>query len=93
VVVHAVVGAAGEALTNVAKHSGATSAVVRATLSSTELRVTVLDHGAGFDASRTPYGAGLAESITKRVQEVGGHVCVESWPGSGTYVELVVPVP
>ncbi len=51
------------ALTNVAKHSGATSAVARATLSSTELRITVLDQGAGFDASRTPYGVGLASAV------------------------------
>lgn len=92
-VVHAVVGAVGEALTNVAKHSRSPSAVVRATLSGAALTVTVLDYGAGFDASLTPPGVGLGQCITRRVQEVGGHVCVESSPGAGTYIEMVIPVP
>ncbi|MBV9383872.1 MAG: ATP-binding protein [Streptosporangiaceae bacterium] len=91
-VTDAVVAAVGEALTNIVKHSGTRSAIMRATVTGDQLTVSVLDHGAGFDPCEIPRGIGLAECITGRLQEVGGSVHIESAPGAGTYVELTIPV-
>jgi signal transduction histidine kinase len=87
----AVVGAAHEALTNVAKHAAVAAAVVRATATNDRLTVSILDHGIGFDPEQTPWGVGLEKSITDRILEVGGTACIESAPGAGTYVELTIP--
>ncbi len=75
-----------EALTNVARHSGATAAVVTVTTDDHSLQVEVADRGCGFDAAtalarRDSLGlAGLAE----RVQLAGGHLEIVSQPGRGT---------
>jgi signal transduction histidine kinase len=89
----AVASAVGEALTNTAKHAGVSTAVLRATLTDRALTVSLLDRGAGFDPTAATTGVGLRESITARIEEVGGRVRIESAPGEGTYVELVVQLP
>jgi signal transduction histidine kinase len=89
-VVDAVAGAVGEALTNVAKHAGVERAVLRATLTDHTLTVSILDNGAGFDPATARRGLGLDQSITARVREAGGQVRIESSPGQGTYVEIVI---
>jgi len=89
----AVASAVGEALTNTAKHAGVSTAVLRATLTDRELTVSLLDRGTGFDPTAVTAGVGLRESITARIEEVGGRVRIESAPGEGTYVELVVQIP
>jgi signal transduction histidine kinase len=38
-------------------------------------------------------GVGLRESVTARIEEVGGRVRIESASGEGTYVELIVQIP
>ncbi|HXA60974.1 MAG TPA: ATP-binding protein [Streptosporangiaceae bacterium] len=86
--VQALVGSVHEALTNVAKHSGATSATIRAATADGRLVVSVLDHGTGFDLTTAPIGFGLTHSIRERLTAIGGSVRIESSPGTGTYVEL-----
>jgi signal transduction histidine kinase len=80
-----------EALTNVAKHAGVGSAIVRVHTTQGGTRVTVRDHGRGFDTSTVEKGFGLRSSVAERVQEVGGTVAVSSAPGRGTKVELWAP--
>jgi signal transduction histidine kinase len=96
-VVVAVSGAVREAVTNVGKHAGVDTAVVRAALdhAGTLLTVSVVDQGRGFDpvaVARCP-GTGLARSVRERVAQVGGTVRIDSSPGSGTAIELRVPLP
>lgn len=91
-IVDAVVDATQEALTNVAKHAGVDSAVVRAGAAGGVLTVSVLDHGRGFDPGTARRGIGLDQSIRARIAELGGEARIESAPGAGTYVELVVPL-
>jgi signal transduction histidine kinase len=88
----ALVDAAGEALTNVAKHSGTASALMRVSVTGDRLAVSVLDHGRGFDMAAVPRGLGLRESIRARVEEAGGHAHIESAPGAGTFIELSMPL-
>lgn len=75
-----------EALTNVARHSQAKTAVVTVTADDVTLHVEVADRGCGFDATtalarRDSLGlAGLAE----RVKLAGGHFEIFSQSGKGT---------
>lgn len=80
-----------EAVTNAAKHSGADHAVIDVTETGSTLRVTVSDGGRGFDAAAAEYGHGLANSIIGRARDHGLHASVESHPGEGTLVTVLVP--
>ena len=91
-VTRALVQAAGEALNNVAKHSGTASATVRAAICETRLVVSVLDQGCGFDAAGAHQGMGLERSVRSRLKAVGGMATIDSIPGEGTYVQLAVPL-
>lgn len=91
-VVTALAGAVGEALTNAAKHGDATRVVVFVDPGDDgDLLVSVNDDGCGFDPDRTDEGVGLSRSIRGRMQEVGGRVEVDSAPGRGTEVRLHLP--
>jgi signal transduction histidine kinase len=74
-----------EALQNVSKYAGASSATVRLAASNGDLRFEVTDDGAGFDAATTPPGSGLT-NMRDRLDALGGTLTVESTPGSGTTV-------
>ncbi|GAB3439915.1 sensor histidine kinase [Actinophytocola sediminis] len=93
--VTALAGAVWEALTNAAKHSGARSATVRATVESDVdgqwVVVEVVDHGHGCTPARAAGGIGVERSIVRRITEVGGRAGLDSAPGRGTVVRLTVP--
>jgi signal transduction histidine kinase len=86
---------AQEALTNVARHSGARSAQVDLRVVGGRLEVAVADDGAGFpgpeeDDGRRPRGIGLA-SMRQRAEAVGGQLAVDSGT-SGTRVVAALPL-
>jgi signal transduction histidine kinase len=82
--------AVAEALTNVAKHSGAASATVTARLRGDVLAVEVSDNGrGGADPGR---GTGLV-GLADRVAVAGGRMLVSSPPGGPTTLRLEVPCP
>ena len=91
--VEALAGAATELLTNVRKHAGTNTAVVRAVSGPGTVTVTVLDRGRGFDPAQVSDGVGLRESVVARIRDARGGVTVTSEPGAGTHVEITVPVP
>jgi signal transduction histidine kinase len=74
-----------EALTNVARHSGASRASVLAAAHEGRLRVVVEDDGRGFDPEAPTARMGLA-GIRERVELIGGRLRIESAPGAGTAV-------
>ena len=79
-----------EALTNVAKHAGASRVSVRvATGDGDRVDVLVADDGRGFDASAPSDGFGL-RGMQERVQLAGGSLDVRSG-GSGTEVRAEIP--
>ncbi|MCU1454600.1 MAG: liaS [Acidimicrobiales bacterium] len=92
-VVHALADATREALRNVAKHAETNCAVVRADGAEGGVRVTVRDHGVGFDADSTGPGFGLSQSVHARLAEVGGRASVWSVPGRGCRLTMWVPGP
>jgi signal transduction histidine kinase len=81
---------AQEALTNVARHSGARSAEVGLRARDGRLEVAVVDDGAGFDGDLRPDGVGL-DSMRTRAQAVGGELTVSSGP-DGTRVVAGLPL-
>ncbi len=80
-----------EALNNVAKYAGASSARVRLAQTNGHLTFSVTDDGAGFDADQTGYGTGL-QGMADRLDAIGGRLTVESAPGSGTSVTGLIPI-
>jgi len=83
-----------EALQNVAKYAGASSARVRLAASGDELRFEVADNGAGFDSRAKAYGTGL-QGMADRLSAHDGTLDVRASPGAGTVVtgRLRVRVP
>lgn len=81
-----------EALTNVARHANATSAVVRIEKRGARLHVQVVDDGVGFEVSRVaPDRFGLL-GVSERARLLGGDLIVSSEPGEGTTLDVDVPI-
>jgi signal transduction histidine kinase len=79
-----------EALTNVAKYSGAIKAEVRLAQTNGELRLEVTDDGSGFDTVEMSYGTGL-QGMADRLDAIGGTLRVASTPGEGTTIHGRIP--
>ena len=78
-----------EALTNVAKHAGATAVLVEVERGQDNLVLTVSDDGVGgasFDA-----GTGL-RGLADRAESLGGTLALRSDPGGGTQLVAVLPL-
>lgn len=74
-----------EALTNVARHSGAGAFSVTAATEGDQLRVVIEDDGRGFDPQADTSRHGLS-GIRERVSLLGGRLHVDSSPGRGAAV-------
>ena len=90
----ALLGAVGECLENVRRHSGVNEADVTVTDDDHTVRAMVTDAGTGFEPEAVDGGRlGYAESVVGRLHSVGGRARIFSSPGSGTTVMLEVPKP
>lgn len=81
-----------EALTNALRHAGAKEVHVQAKVSANSLEILVQDDGQGFEPSRPPmegkrHGLG---NMHRRAETIGGTLELQSTPGKGTTVRLVV---
>ena len=85
---------AREALSNVARHSGATRASVRLERDGTDLHLIVKDNGRGFDAAadRGPGHRGIV-NMHSRVEGIGGSLAIDTAPGHGVRVVATVALP
>lgn len=85
-----------EALTNVAKHAGATEAIVTLDLHPDRLEVRISDDGLGFnpDSLNQPTGTGGLGifGMHERAALVSGALKIDGAPGEGTTVHLTVPL-
>jgi signal transduction histidine kinase len=79
---------ASEALTNVAKHAGASSASIAATLQDGLLVIEVADNGVG--GASADGGSGL-RGLADRVEAQGGRLRIISPTGKGTRVVGEIP--
>jgi signal transduction histidine kinase len=82
-----------EALSNVARHAGASHVEVEVETLDDRLELRITDDGRGFDPEAAPrpghHGLG---NIRARALELGATLDVESHPGRGTTVRLSVPL-
>ena len=81
-----------EALHNAIKYSQAKELSVCLAANETELSVSVVDNGIGFDAEvMSANGLGLL-SMRERLEMIRGRLEVQSSPGCGTRVKATVPL-
>jgi len=82
-----------EALHNAVKYSGVDEYQVELTATEEEIQLSVSDAGRGFDvqAAKQNRGLGLV-SMQERIHLVRGSLYVESEPGQGTRILVVVPL-
>lgn len=75
------------ALSNVVRHSDATSAEVQLTYDTTSITLVVSDNGVGFDTTQEPRGLGI-RSIRERVEMINGSLTIESGIDQGTLITI-----
>ncbi|MEW6092724.1 MAG: sensor histidine kinase [Chloroflexota bacterium] len=81
-----------EALMNIIRHAGTKNAWILLHYQKQEIHLAITDSGKGFDPKQTfppPRGWGIA-GMRERVEAVGGQLTIESAPGKGTAVKVVV---
>lgn len=91
-----------EALQNISTHAQAACAEITLTFTPDLLKLTITDDGRGFDpqAIQQKYdGPFVLEGhlglvgMRERAESMGGHITIDSQPGRGTKVELIIPTP
>jgi signal transduction histidine kinase len=82
---------AQEALHNIVKHARARTVTVQLSSDATGIALAVRDDGAGFDPSGSFPGHLGQHSMRERAVRLGGSIAVESAPGEGTCVRVLIP--
>jgi two-component system sensor histidine kinase DegS len=83
-----------EALQNISAHAQASRAEVIITFAPQLVKLVVLDNGQGFDLAATRQqhnGSFGLLNMHERAESLGGRLSIQTQPGQGTQVELVVP--
>jgi NarL family two-component system sensor histidine kinase LiaS len=75
------------ALSNVVRHSDATSAEVNLTYDTTSITLVIRDNGVGFDTTIDHRGLGI-RSIRERVELINGSLKIESGIDQGTTITI-----
>jgi len=81
---------AQEALTNILRHAHTDTARLGILFEKEQIILTVQDQGAGFIPALKGPGFGLA-GITERVELINGRLEIDTAPGKGTTITVVVP--
>ncbi len=88
---------AQEALSNIIKHAGATSASVRLNFGKSRLVLEIKDNGKGFNSnsllntSDNRINLGLL-GMKERAKLCGGSLNIDSAPGQGTSIKVEIPI-
>jgi signal transduction histidine kinase len=86
-----------EAINNTKKHARADNVWLRVIRGEEELLTTIRDDGQGFDVEEVEISYATRGSIGllnlyERAEMLGGRISIESAPGQGTIVDLMVPL-
>jgi signal transduction histidine kinase len=77
---------------NAVNHSHASKVDLELTVTPGRLILVLNDNGVGFEPSITPDGRFGLIGLNERANLLGGTLKIESLPGHGTKVEVVVPM-
>ena len=80
-----------ESLANALKHAKADSVAVTLTFADSDIRIEVVDNGAGLDKDGVRRGYGL-DNMRQRAEELGGSFELHAVPGEGTRVAATLPL-
>jgi PAS domain S-box-containing protein len=80
-----------EGLNNILKHSQAKSAHITLERDLREVRLFMEDGGQGFNPNELHKGMGL-KNMTERARILGGRLKLDSSPGKGVRVEIIIPI-
>jgi signal transduction histidine kinase len=85
-----------EALSNIREHSGATRVSVSVAMRRNHVHAEIVDNGRGFAVERTLVRAAQTGRLgllgmSERVRLLGGRFDIESQPGEGTEITVVLP--
>jgi len=80
-----------EALTNITRYANASEVRVTLQLSDDYVSLEIEDNGLGFDPNGVIYGFGLL-GIRERIEGLSGKFNLETQPGMGTKIQVVLPV-
>jgi signal transduction histidine kinase len=86
-----------ESLTNIHRHSGSNTALIRMSRNDSFVTLEVIDRGKGFNSAETPGNAHLKSGVglpgmKERVRMFGGTIDISSSPG-GTKIKACLPIP
>jgi signal transduction histidine kinase len=82
-----------EALTNVARHAGVDRVEVNVEADNKILRISIKDHGTGFDPNFvSPSSAMGISGMRERAMMLGGRLEIESVSGTGTLLRAELPL-
>ena len=79
-----------ETLTNAIKHSSAENIEVIVVKEERTIRAIIKDNGKGFDPKIKKEGYGT-RSLDERIKILGGQFTIESSPGAGTVIKIIIP--
>jgi signal transduction histidine kinase len=83
---------AQEALTNVARHSGATRVEMRLEKKGGEITLSVRDNGRGLAAGEGARGGIGMIGMRARARQAGGELSAGAAPGGGLEIRVTVPM-
>jgi len=81
-----------ELVTNALRHARAKTIDAQIVFAGDTVRFEFRDDGRGFDPAARHDGLGL-QGIRERVDDMGGSLTIESAPGAGTAIAIVVHQP
>ena len=79
-----------ESLANIARHSQASRAALTVQYTVGKVSLEVADNGRGFARGQSSNGIGL-RLIRERAESIGGKISIESEPGRGTRITILIP--
>ena len=83
---------AQEAVGNAVRHAGARTIRVKLLAQPAHVRLMIMDDGRGFDVNTLPKDRYGLAGIQERVHLLGGKLTLQTSPGQGTQVDVLVPL-
>ena len=80
-----------EALANLVRHASATKAQITLTYEGGMSILSVVDDGIGFDVTAARPGHLGLETMAERAERIGARLDIDSTPGQGTRVRVLIP--